>query len=127
MSTHSFWPSARSRRKIELKTDISECGTFHIMSVHGRLTIDTSPDFLDEIRRAVRKASKLKVDLADVGYVDSSGISVLIQGLKLAQERSIDYSLLNPSPKVQAVIELSQLHNFFQIESSSGAGCAEPE
>ncbi|MCP3961857.1 MAG: STAS domain-containing protein [bacterium] len=124
---HSLWSSTRTRRKIELQTDVSECGTFHLMSVHGRLTIDTSPDFVDEIRRVVRKASHLKVNLADVAYVDSSGISVLIQGLKLAQERSVDYTLLNPSPKVQAVIELSQLHNFFNIESSSGGGCAEPE
>ena len=127
MRTSSLWPSSRARRKIELRTELSECGTFHILSVRGRLNIDTAPDFLDELRQVTRRASKLKVNLSDVEHLDSSGISVLIQGLKLAQEKSVDYVLLNPSPKVQAIIELSQLHNFFTIETADGYGCADME
>ena len=86
--------------------------------------IDTTPELLVELRQAVRHAPSIKVNLQQVEYLDSSGISVLIQGLKLAQDHSVDYALLNPSPKVQAVIELSQLHNFFQIETSPGDACA---
>ncbi len=124
MNTHSLWPSLGKRRKIELETDVSECGTFHMVSVRGRLTIDTSPELLEELRRTARRAQRIKVNLSGVHFLDSSGISVLIQGLKLAQEKSADYALLDPSPKVQAVIELSQLHNFFQIETSTGEACA---
>ncbi len=124
MKTHSLWPSRR-RRKIELETEVSECGTFQMISVRGRLTIDTTPELLAELRQVVRHASAgIKVNLRQVAYLDSSGISVLIQGLKLAQDNSLDYTLLDPSPKVQAVIELSQLHNFFQIETSTGDLCA---
>ena len=124
MRNHTLWPSPRSRRKIELETDVSECGTFQMISVSGRLTIDTTPELLAELRQVARRASGIKVNLKQVAYLDSSGISVLIQGLKLAQEHSVDYVLLDPSPKVQAVIELSQLHNFFQIETSAGDACA---
>lgn len=124
MNTHSLWPS-RHRRKIELETEVSECGTFQMISVSGRLTIDTTPVLLAELRKMVRRASGIKVNLRQVEYLDSSGISVLIQGLKLAQEHSVDYILLDPSPKVQAVIELSQLHNFFQIETSAGDLCGD--
>ncbi len=124
MNTHSLWPSLRGRRKIELETEVSECGTFHMVSVRGRLTIDTSPELLEEFRRTVRHADRIKVNLKAVEYLDSSGISVLIQGLKLAQEKSTDYVLLDPSPKVQAVIDLSQLQTFFQIENSTGDACA---
>ncbi len=125
MNTHSIWPSRR-RRKIELETEVSECGTFQMISVRGRLTIDTTPELLAEFRQVVRNATGIKVNLQQVDYLDSSGISVLIQGLKLAQDHSLDYALLDPSPKVQAVIELSQLHNFFQIETSAGDACADP-
>ena len=76
--------------------------------------------------KVAKQASKLKVNLQEVAYLDSSGISVLIQGLKLAQERSLDYVLLDPSPKVAAVIELSQLQDFFQIESSSDGDACRP-
>ena len=123
MNTLSLWPSRR-RRKIELETEVSECGTFQMISVRGRLTIDTTPELLAVLKQLVRHAPAIKVDLRRVDYLDSSGISVLIQGLKLAQDHHVDYTLVDPSPKVQAVIELSQLHNFFQIETSAGELCA---
>lgn len=124
MNTSSIWPLRRSRPKMELATDVSECGTFHLISVRGRLSIDTAPELLDELKRTLRRAEVVKVRLADVASIDSSGISVLIQGLKLAQKKSVGYVLLDPSPKVSAVIELSQLQDFFRIETSSGDGCA---
>ena len=37
---------------------------------------------------------------------------------QLAQERSVGYVLLDPSPKVSAIIELSQLQDFFTIETT---------
>ncbi len=124
MKANALWPLTQRRRKIELETEVSECGTFHMISVRGRLTIDTTPELLAEFRRVMRDDQDIKVDLQQVEYLDSSGISVLIQGLKLAQDHSVGYTLLDPSPKVQAVIELSQLHDFFQIETSAGDLCA---
>ncbi len=125
MMNHTLWPSLRGRRKIRLETEVSECGTFQMVSVRGRLTIDTAPELLAELRQYVRRGGRVKVNLSQVEFLDSSGISVLIQGLKLAQERSTDYVLLDPSPKVQAVIELSQLQTFFKIETSTGDACAD--
>ncbi len=127
MNTHSIWPLRRTRPKIELSTDVSECGTFHLISVRGRLSIDTAPKLLDELKRTLKRTELIKVKLADVASIDSSGISVLIQGLKLAQDKSIGYVLLDPSPKVSAVIELSQLQDFFRIENGSGEDCAPAE
>jgi anti-sigma B factor antagonist len=110
------------RDKTPLKTEVTEHDGVHRLAVHGRITIDSSPDLLEEFRRVVRHARQLDVDLHDVPFVDSSGISVLIQGLKMAQERSVDFALLDPSPKVKAVIELSQLDSFFTVKISAGAG-----
>lgn len=119
MRQPSLWSPAPRRREDRLDTHTSECGTFHEVTVSGRLTLDTSPALLDELQRVLRHSSKdhqLKVLLRDVDFIDSSGISVLIQGLKMAQERSVAYVLSDPSPKVRAVIELSQLDNFFTVE-----------
>ena len=127
MNTQKLWPLRRTRPKIELQTNVSECGTFHMIAVGGRLSIDTAPALLQELKRTLRHASQVKVRLQDVASIDSSGISVLIQGLKLAQDKSIPYVLLDPSPKVGAVIKLSQLQDFFQIETSSGELCAPAE
>ena len=107
----------KSRDK--LNTEVEDRGDHHLVAVRGRLTIDTSPELVEVFRQVMKKASKLKVDLREVAYLDSSGISVLIQGLRMAQRRSVAFVLLDPSPKVKSIIELSQLQNFFTIESAS--------
>ena len=104
-----------------LETAVEEHDDHHLVSARGRLTIDTSPAFLEVFRKALKRASKLKVNLREVRYIDSSGISVLIQGLKMAQRRSVDFVLVEPSPKVMAIIELSQLQDFFNIETDCQA------
>lgn len=120
MSETSHWPWWRSRRRKALEVEVEDRGGDRVVAVRGRLTIDTSPDLLAALRKAVKRAPVLKVDLRGVEFLDSSGVSVLIQGLKLAQEKSIGYALLDPSPKVQSIIELSQLDKFFAIETSPG-------
>ncbi len=121
------WASLlRERRRSGLETEISDCGRHHLISVRGRLTLETSPELLKELRKVVKRASHLKVRLRDVTFLDSSGISVLIQGLKLAQEKGVDYALVDPSPKVTAIMELSQLDQFFTIETGPEASCSEP-
>ncbi|MEM7356956.1 MAG: STAS domain-containing protein [Acidobacteriota bacterium] len=117
----SLWSGGRKRERPPLETRISACGSYRMVSVRGRLVLDNAPELLAELRQALNRAdtARLKIDLRDVEYIDSSGISVLIQGLKLAQQKSIDYVLLDPSPKVQAVLDLSQLDDFFTIEKTS--------
>jgi anti-anti-sigma factor len=56
--------------------------------------------------------------LADVAFIDSSGIAVLIEGLKWSRERHLPYVLVQLPPAVQMVIELARLENFFTIAGS---------
>jgi anti-sigma B factor antagonist len=56
--------------------------------------------------------------LADVAFIDSSGIAVLIEGLKWSRERGLPYVLVQLPPAVQMVIELARLENFFTIAGS---------
>ena len=95
------------------KNDESE---FRLLIVSGELDMDSATRLIDSIRGALKGISKLKIDLRDVAYVDSSGIAVLIQGYKLALKKSVEYILRDPSPQVMSVIELSQLEDFFSYD-----------
>ena len=53
--------------------------------------------------------------MEDVGFVDSSGIAVLIEGLKWSQQRAIPYILAHLTSGVQMVFELARLENFFTL------------
>jgi anti-sigma B factor antagonist len=65
-----------------------------------------------EVQRAERG---LILMLADVAFVDSSGIAVLIEGLKWSRERNLPYVLAHLTSEVQMVIELARLEHFFTI------------
>jgi anti-sigma B factor antagonist len=81
--------------------------------VKGDVDMDTSPELRDELKRAMKGVETLRLDLKGVGYIDSSGIAVLITGYRLAQKSKVKFCILEPSPQVKAVIELSQLQRFF--------------
>ena len=106
--------------KKTLTINESQDDSHHLLEVQGELDFGSSPRLLEAMRQALKSSALLKVDLSQVSYVDSSGIAVLIQGYKLARKKTIDFVLVNPSPRVMAVIELSQLGEFFTFESSAG-------
>lgn len=89
-----------------------------VLKVTGEVDMETSPALKDHILKALKGTKILRIDLRDVAYLDSSGIAVLIGGKKEAAKAKVDYRLLDPSPQVKSVIELSQLQMFFTIESS---------
>ena len=59
------------------------------MRLCGRLNIDSSPTFRDQLLASLQaqSAPSVIVDFSDVSYVDSSGIATLIEGLKVARQR----------------------------------------
>lgn len=91
-----------------------------VQNVHvaGEVDLETSPRLWQQLQSASQAGVGIRVDLSDVDYIDSSGIAVLVQGLKLAGKRSIDYRLVEPSARVMAVLELAQLQRLFNIERS---------
>jgi anti-sigma B factor antagonist len=97
--------------KLELSTQDQD--KTRTIVVKGDVDMDSSPELRDEIKRAVKGIDALRLDLKGVGYIDSSGIAVLITGYRLAQKSKVRFSIADPSPQVKAVIELSQLQKFF--------------
>ena len=103
----------------EITTETGE--GYRALVLSGQLDMDSAPKLRDEIKASLKGAQTLKVDLANVDYVDSSGIAILIQGYKLALKKKVQFFLANTSPQVMAVIELSQLQDFFVFDESGGA------
>ncbi|MCL1057907.1 STAS domain-containing protein [Shewanella gelidimarina] len=58
---------------------------------------------------------QLVIDLNQVQYIDSSGLSVLISALKKVEEQGGEIVLLSPTAGVRALIELTRLHHVFSI------------
>jgi anti-sigma B factor antagonist len=90
--------------------------------LRGDIDFTTSPGVLQVIRDGVAKApaSDIRVDLSEVTFMDSSGISVLVQLLHLAEERSVQLHVERPGAKVQDQLHMSGLAELFDLGTSGG-------
>jgi anti-anti-sigma factor len=87
-----------------------------ILHLHGDVDMKEVTSFRQALQTAIRNARRgVVVELKRVPFMDSSGIAVLIEGLKWSRERSIPFILTHLTPSVQMVMELAHLEGFFTI------------
>lgn len=70
----------------------------------------------DEARSALGPEQKnIEIDLSQTCFVDSCGLGTLIALHKTACSRRGMVRLLNPTPAVRQVLELTHMHRLFDI------------
>lgn len=102
-----------------IDVSIQDDGALRILTVNGEIDFSSAPTLWQRIRGAFDGAGKLRVQLRDVSYMDSTGVAVLVQGFRHAKQVNVDFALLDPSPEVTAIIDLSRLNDLFTIERSA--------
>ena len=96
-----------------------------IVSLAGRLVMADVPQVRQRLLATVERGSgKLILDLGEVGFMDSSGLSVLVSVLKAVRLRNGDVVLLHLNPTVRSLIELTRLHRVFTICDDEAAALA---
>lgn len=96
-----------------------------VLAPHGRLDVLSAEAFKARIRESVETgATRVVVDLADVPFVDSSGLGALIAGLRTATRFGGDVRLARPQPEVRDVLELTRLTRLFELFDSVDAALA---
>ena len=82
----------------------------------SELTASNANSFRDEVRSRIQSTLRcLDLNLAATRFIDSSGLGALLALHKTlcAQEGAI--RLVNPSPQVQQVLELTRMHRLLEI------------
>jgi anti-anti-sigma factor len=78
--------------------------------------MNSVPDFRRLLETQVQHTWRgLILTLAEVQFIDSAGVAVLIEGLRWSRARTLPYVLAALPAAVQMVIELARLENFFTI------------
>ncbi len=96
--------------KIQVQGD-----TLHITDVR-ELGAANSNTFRDQARSAMSDTQKnIEIDLSQTSFVDSCGLGTLIALHKTACSRRGMVRLLNPTPPVQQILELTRMHRIFEI------------
>lgn len=85
------------------------------------IDLDTSPTVRENIKDLLNSTKIVEVNLANVSYIDSSGIASLIEGMQMAKELAgKEFHLVDVSNEVMKVVELAHLDKIFSIKSKSG-------
>jgi anti-sigma B factor antagonist len=83
------------------------------------IDLDSSPSVREQIKKSLNNSKTVHVDLSKVGYIDSSGVASLIEGMQIAKKSAKEFALINVSNEVMKVIKLAHLDKIFKILSES--------
>ena len=102
------------RVTVELGTDGS--GSWPVVSVAGEVDIQTSPLLERQLQSVLDQGhTSVLVDLGQVSFLDSTGLSALIGGLRHCQAQGGELRLLSPRPNVRKVLEVTGLIDTFHV------------
>ena len=97
-----------------------------ILDLNGRITLgEGSVQLRDAIRGLISKGQKnILLNLADVNYIDSSGLGELVSAFTTAKNQQADVKLLNLTKKVHDLLQLTKLYTVFDIKDDEAGAIA---
>lgn len=82
----------------------------------SRLNVSNAGDAKTELLALVKgEGGKLELDLANLEYIDSSGVGALLSLLRLCKEKKWMLTLRNPQQNVRELFNLLQLQSIFNF------------
>lgn len=99
----------------------SESAGRTILTVSGELDVLTAPQLRERLLEILDRGDRqILVDLGPTEFVDSSGLSALVTGIKRARSLGGDLGLICPPGNVRRLIEIAALDQVFAIHDSRG-------
>jgi anti-sigma B factor antagonist len=88
----------------------------NVLPLEGEIDLHVSPTITASLKMMIeKKPPRLIVDLARVSYIDSSGLAVLIEGMRNVEEYGGKFALAGLQEPVRTVFEIARLDQVFQI------------
>ena len=95
-----------------------------VVTLTGEIDLDRAPAIRLLLLDCVGQGRDVLVDLAQVTYIDSSGIASLVEALQNAGKAGTRFALVAISPQALRVFELARLDKVFAIHADMDAAFA---
>ena len=88
-----------------------------VLHLQGNITLGEGTTRLRELIRQTLEAGKRKIvlNMAEVHYMDSSGLGELVAAYQLAQRQGGQLKLMKLTPRVKDVVQLTKVHRVFEV------------
>jgi anti-sigma B factor antagonist len=100
-----------------------QVGDVTVIDSTGRITLgDGATTFRDTIRDlAAAGHKKLLLNLAEVSYIDSSGIGEMVSGFTTVNNQGGQLKLLNLTKRVKDLLQITKLYTVFEVHDDEAA------
>jgi anti-sigma B factor antagonist len=107
-----------------MKATIRQVDSVIVVDISGRITLGEGCTQLRElIRDQLGKGNKqVLINLADVTYIDSSGIGELVSAFTAVSNQGGQLKLLNLTKKVHDLLQITKLYTVFDIHDDEAKG-----
>lgn len=101
----------------DLTQNARQEGNAILLSVLGEIDLHNSPDLRGDLMLLLqdRQPAKLILNLAQVPYMDSSAIAVLVETLQKLRKHGGKLCLTDLQPRVKSLLEIARLETIFVI------------
>ena len=108
---------------LDIKVNVREApGDCYVVDLSGEIDVYTSPKVKDAIGSLIdRGVYHLVINLEKVRYIDSTGLGVLIGGLKRVREHGGSVNLVCTNPQIKKIFDITGLVKIFGIFDSEDA------
>ena len=97
-----------------------------IVDLSGRITLGEASvavrDVINDIMGNGHK--KIVLNLAEVNYVDSSGIGVLVSCLSSVRKHGGELKLVNVTKRIRDLLQITKLYSLFDIKDDEATAVA---
>ena len=107
---------------MELSLSTFDSGDHTVLEVGGEVDVYTAPRLRERLVELVEQGARhVIVDLSRVEFLDSTGLGVLVGGLKRLRSHDGDLTLVCTQHRILKVFEITGLTKVFSIHESVDA------
>ena len=103
--------------EVQFTTEVRAVGDA-VLTVTGEVDLDTAPALREQLVELFQQGDRrIVLDMAQVEFLDSTGLGVLVAALKRFRSAGGDIVLRDLHPRERRLFELTGLSRVFTIES----------
>ena len=108
---------------MSVKLTTRQVGDVTVIDAVGRITLgEGASTFRDRVRELASSGrKKLLLNLAEVSYIDSSGIGELVSGFTSVANQGGTLKLLNLTKRVKDLLQITKLYTVFEVHEDEAA------
>ena len=104
---------------MDLRIEVRRQGDWSVVEVGGEIDVATAPRLREQLISLVNdERYQIVVDMAGVDFIDSTGLGVLISGLKRVKTRGGTFALSCTEPRILKVFEITGLLAVFPVHDT---------